>query len=311
MAPPGFGFSVGDFIGAIGLITKICKALQDTGGAASEYQHVILELRSLERVLIHLAALEPTDENANHVNAIRGMALACQLPLREFLTKLEKYEVSLGPFAARNAISGAGRKTKWAVCMSEEVSKLRAIVAAKVLSINLLLSTHTSQTVSRVESQGRKYHSEHQNGLEEIKTRVEEVGEEVTKGFKEARTNDITRIKVESEINTRMRSLEVNAKCNTSQLEAISSSTQSIRSSIVSLRGVGEQLKQFLSSFPVEVRDMLRAILQTNFQIYNLLHAQTVAQSPTLLLQDNIRFEDALGVVRELPYEWFRDWEVQ
>ncbi len=32
-----FGFSVGDFIAAIGLVAKITEALQDSGGAAAQY----------------------------------------------------------------------------------------------------------------------------------------------------------------------------------------------------------------------------------------------------------------------------------
>ena len=79
------------------LIRKISKALKKTGGASAEYQDAIIELKGLKHALQHLEALEPTEDNFRHVNAIRGMALACQLPLRDFMTKLEKYESSLGP----------------------------------------------------------------------------------------------------------------------------------------------------------------------------------------------------------------------
>ena len=156
---PAFGFSIGDFISLIGmrvwlseflmltktdLIRKISKALKQTGGACSEYQNVIIELKSLKHTLQHLEALEPTEDNLSHVNAIRGMALACQLPLRDFMTKLEKYENSLGPWAERSAFRGLTRKARWAVGFTEEVEKLGALVAAKQISINLLLATHTS-----------------------------------------------------------------------------------------------------------------------------------------------------------------------
>jgi hypothetical protein len=71
------------------------------------------------------------------------MALACRLPLQEFLNKIQKYEASMGAFAARS-VKGAGRKAIWATYIAEEVQKLRALVSAKVLSITLLLNTHTS-----------------------------------------------------------------------------------------------------------------------------------------------------------------------
>jgi hypothetical protein len=49
----------------------------------------------------------------------------------------------MGAFASRS-IKGAANRTKWAVFIAEEVQKFRALVSAKVLSITLLLSTHTS-----------------------------------------------------------------------------------------------------------------------------------------------------------------------
>jgi hypothetical protein len=47
MASPAFGFSVGDFIAAAELITKIATALKDVGGAAHDYQALIGELELL------------------------------------------------------------------------------------------------------------------------------------------------------------------------------------------------------------------------------------------------------------------------
>ncbi len=49
----------------------------------------------------------------------------------------------MGAFAGKS-IKGAGHKAKWAVFLADEVEKLRALVSAKVLSINLLLNTHAS-----------------------------------------------------------------------------------------------------------------------------------------------------------------------
>ena len=127
-----------------GLVKKVCKALKNTGGASSEYQHVIIELQGLENVLRQLEALEPTEDNVNQVNAIRCMALACQIPLQSFLAKIERYNTSLSPHTDRFSLNNARHKTQWALSISEDVSKLRALVAAKVLSINLLIAMHVS-----------------------------------------------------------------------------------------------------------------------------------------------------------------------
>ncbi len=126
------------------MIRKISKALKETGGASAEYQHAVIELKGLKHALQHLETLECTEDNISHVNAIRGIALACQLPLQDFMKKLEKYESSLGPWTDRTSFRSAGRKMRWAVSFGPEVEKLRALVAAKLININLLLATHSS-----------------------------------------------------------------------------------------------------------------------------------------------------------------------
>ncbi|KAH9213111.1 hypothetical protein DL95DRAFT_507384 [Leptodontidium sp. 2 PMI_412] len=141
---PGFGFSIGDFIAAAGLIKKVSDALKDAGGASSDYQHVIIELEGLDRALKVVAALQPDHSNDSHVNAIRGMALSCQLPLHQFLFKIQKYEGSLGAIPSSRSIPRNARKAKWAVYVADQVQSLRAVIAAKVVSINLLLNVQIS-----------------------------------------------------------------------------------------------------------------------------------------------------------------------
>ena len=86
---------------AVALVKKVSDALKATGSASCEYRHVIIELEGLKNVLRHLEALEPTEDNISRVNAIRGMALTCQLPLNCFLHKLEKYEASMKPIVSQ------------------------------------------------------------------------------------------------------------------------------------------------------------------------------------------------------------------
>lgn len=135
---------IADLCLLIGLVKKVSKALKETGGATTEYQLVVVELKGLKNILRHLETLKPTEDNVTHINAIRGMALACQLPLRDFMAKLEKYESTLGPFADKRSLRVMVRKSKWAVVFAEEVERLRAMVAAKNISLNLLLAMNTS-----------------------------------------------------------------------------------------------------------------------------------------------------------------------
>ena|SRR5579862_4674727 len=136
-----FGCSAGDFITAVGLIVKVSKALKESGGAPEDYQQVVQELNALELILLQLEALKPSDENVGYVNAIRCLALACRHLLEAFLTKIKKFENSLGVQSTRNRLMSSQRKAQWAVFMSAEVPKLRAVFVAKVLSIQTLLES--------------------------------------------------------------------------------------------------------------------------------------------------------------------------
>ena len=58
------------------------------------------------------------------------MALACQLPIKSFLDKLEKYEASMKPIVSRGSFRSVHHKAKCAISITEEVNKLRALIAA-------------------------------------------------------------------------------------------------------------------------------------------------------------------------------------
>jgi len=91
-----------------------------------------------------LEALQPNEDNIQHVNAIRAMAMACKFSLEEFTRRMTRYESSLGPLARQKSLHTIGQKMKWSVTFAEDVEKLRALVAAKHVSINLLLGMQTS-----------------------------------------------------------------------------------------------------------------------------------------------------------------------
>lgn len=97
------------------------------------------------------------------------------------------------------------------------------------------------------------------------------------------------------------------------RLDAISSTNDSIQASVLSLRGLSDQMKRYIGTFSRDIQDLLRTIMWSNWQMYRVLlqiQANT-APKPTMLIESNIRFEDAMGDYRELPYEFFRHWEVR
>ena len=142
MAVP-FGFSVGDFLAGIGLIKTVISAIKDTGGAATDYQVLVQELQHLQILLEQLKDLKPNASSLSHVNAVRGMALTFRVPLSEFLQKIEQYKSSLKAGSSKGQWITAPRKAQWAVSMPEEVSKMRAIITMKIVTVSLLLTMPT------------------------------------------------------------------------------------------------------------------------------------------------------------------------
>jgi hypothetical protein len=144
MATPGFGFSFGDFVAAIKLLNDIRKALRDTGGAEDEFKHVLVDLQHLEILLEHLnhgAWDQGTD--AEHLNAVKGMALTCKIPLQEFLAKVSKYKsLQSRKSGFRAGMSVGRRKAQWAIGMKDAVEKFRALIVATVVAINMLVQLH-------------------------------------------------------------------------------------------------------------------------------------------------------------------------
>ena len=95
-------------------------------------------------------------------------------------------------------------------------------------------------------------------------------------------------------------------------LNAISSDTNATQTSVTNLRTLTEQIAGYIRTFPQNVRDALQAPMQSNWQMYQVLLQiqQAVSRAPTSLHTSNIRFTNALGEYRELPYEYFCHWEV-
>lgn len=97
------------------------------------------------------------------------------------------------------------------------------------------------------------------------------------------------------------------------RLDATSSKSDATYNSVMSLRNIGEQIGLFIRSFPREIRDLLHAILRADFRTYQavLQIQESISRAPSSLHGSDIRFTNALGEYRELPYEYFCHWEVR
>lgn len=144
MAVP-FGFSVGDVIAASILIKDVLKALDDTSGAAAEYQELCRELLALDRALLEVESLSRSCDTSIELNAlshtVRRVVDQCKECIEAFLEKIKSYEKSLRNGGSGNKLCDMGKKVKWALIQKGELATFRMGINGYSSTINMLLIT--------------------------------------------------------------------------------------------------------------------------------------------------------------------------
>src|SRR3954462_3489585 len=112
----GFGFSAGDFIAALELVTTIVNALRESGDSSAEYQALIKQLYTLESALIRVKHLELDDKQYSEVLALRQAAAQCQNTIDAFWDKIQKYQPSLRAGGSGKRVRDGWRRIQWALC---------------------------------------------------------------------------------------------------------------------------------------------------------------------------------------------------
>jgi len=189
--------------------------------------------------------------------------------------------------------------------MSEEVARLRTAVGAKVLSINLLLAMHTSESISRVEVQSRTSHATLLASILDLRSQAACANTTLrtTKGL-------VNGIAKEQKRHGRYMKRTLDDAAGT--LRNVSESTAAMNATVMGFRDLGTQLLQLVSALPRQVRETLEQVVKSNLEMYAMLrNIQTsLSRSPGYSSADTFRFEDVLGRSRTLPYEYFRHIDV-
>jgi hypothetical protein len=99
-----------------------------------EFKHVSVDLQHLE-ILLEQLNRGKWDQgcDARHLNAVKGMALTCRVPLQEFLAKIEKYRVLQREDSSgfKDILASGRKKVECAVVLKVEVENFRALIGAK------------------------------------------------------------------------------------------------------------------------------------------------------------------------------------
>jgi len=104
-----FGWSAGDIATAISVIVKICKALDDTFGACSEYRDITLFLGNLKCTLDKLYKISENTELEGAVQ-LKEQVDILRPRVEDFLDMIEKkYGLNLGKGSTRRFRAVAGK----------------------------------------------------------------------------------------------------------------------------------------------------------------------------------------------------------
>ncbi|KAF2496255.1 hypothetical protein BU16DRAFT_371385 [Lophium mytilinum] len=142
---PAFGYSVGDCVASVDLLVRIIKALRDSGGSASEFQQLQIDLEFLGAVLNQLKILDlvPSGTSASQIDTATRFVQSTQGALSALLEKVGKFKDSLAKSPLRGKLPSALRKAQWALMYSNDIAKLRQKLTNNTISLNLFLETQS------------------------------------------------------------------------------------------------------------------------------------------------------------------------
>lgn len=99
-------------------------------------------------------------------------------------------------------------------------------------------------------------------------------------------------------------------QCQT--LTSIPTATQRIAAYVDRIIGILRSLLGAFQVFSAEALDLLKKLLQTNLETHALLLRlqEQIPQSLKMPTQTLFYFQDVLGQEHELPYDWFKHWDI-
>ena len=122
MVSPLFGWSAGDVVRSIQIITKLCKAFREEGGAASHFAETVAFLDAFLRVLNAIKDFSNSQSDTKYGAEINAQISLIDGPYTKFEAYLLKFKPSPGAESSSTSIRKASKKTQWAMHELSEVS---------------------------------------------------------------------------------------------------------------------------------------------------------------------------------------------
>ncbi|KAG4439656.1 hypothetical protein IFR05_004853 [Cadophora sp. M221] len=331
-----FGWSVGDLIAAINLLTKIGGALREAGGASSEYQDATSFLSTLQITLENLKSLDTISIDVHKVDNLRQQCEHIQVPLATFLDNVNRrYEASLGSLSQCSRLLCAPRKIQWALYTSKKIRHLQERIAVPMAAVNMLLGLQTIESILKIPEQmqtsmSSAIKSTLPGHLEPIIRSVHDVLEVHHDKCTESQgLNSQQIIKANGDGNkmalNAIQALDISSRAASSKLqvklEEIGTAVVLVHQELCSLPRSRREIGVSNQSIELQaIENIFRSLWLLISSLQQLIRALLMIAAPYLLAMykssvgrlmlagDHFTFEDALGRMTRLPCSQFQEW---
>lgn len=144
-----FGFSVGDVLAVVNLVSTVIDSLRSASGSGSQYRDLVSELQTLKDSLIHVKHVALNETQDVGQNALLAAVAQCQQTVDEFVKKIEPYQPYLATGGSGNKAKDAWMKIKWATCKREDIETFRQKLRDRRGVIEVLLTSLQVNHASR------------------------------------------------------------------------------------------------------------------------------------------------------------------
>jgi len=301
-----FGWSVTDCFAALNLLIKVFSSLKDSGGSKSDYQELLRELNGLKTALHLLEKLTVSTTSvvlSARLEELRSVALACRIPLEQFVTKVKKFDqtlgeihdsspgqhqdqlLSTGPHIRRQLVDTT-RKIMW-LGKKKDVLNLQHYLGTHVGTINMLLA---------------QLHFEYlHHATDNAVADSQQMHGQLTAIWDAIDATEISASNYKQQIDVHLKMIRDDVQ--SAALDAASAS-QAVEERLDSLQEIARSTSSAVANTNASV-DMSKDLLQEMLGVLRERLPPSTEPNPQFTwYQEPVRVEDALGRVFPVPSEY-------
>lgn len=140
MPAPLFGWSAGDIVVSIKILSQVADAFSESGGAKDQYAETSTWLRSFAEDLERVKEYVDENPTGKYTENIRQQVSNIGPHYNQFEKYLQRFEPALSSKSTVSIVRKAVKKVRWAVKeLKGHVESLKVAVSGPLTSISLLI----------------------------------------------------------------------------------------------------------------------------------------------------------------------------